>query len=149
KLRVSFKSDEEAKAGAKSIGEGQRLVLGFLQGAIKQLGEDKKAAGAVALMKLAEGSLSKAKAAQKGKEVAADVELKLDPKVAGQVGVEIVGRVRDAARRMKSSNNLKQIGLAMHSYLDANRSFPPAAIYDKNGKALLSWRVLILPYIEQ
>jgi Protein of unknown function (DUF1559) len=149
KLRVTFQTDEEAKAGVKGIEEGQKQLLGHLQGLIKQLGQDKKAAGVVAFLKLVEGSVSKAKPAQKGKELTADMELKLDPKVAGQVGVEIVGRIRDAARRMKSSNNLKQIGLAMHSYLDANRSFPPAAIYDKNGKALLSWRVLILPYIEQ
>ena len=26
--------------------------------------------------------------------------------------------------------------------------FPPAAIYDKDGKALLSWRVLILPWVD-
>jgi hypothetical protein len=37
----------------------------------------------------------------------------------------------------------------MHNYHSAVESFPPAAVYDKNGKALLSWRVLILPYIEQ
>jgi hypothetical protein len=46
-----------------------------------------------------------------------------------------------------SSNYLKQIGLAMHNYHDKNKRFPSAAIYDKNGKALLSWRVAILPYL--
>jgi prepilin-type processing-associated H-X9-DG protein len=46
-------------------------------------------------------------------------------------------------------NNLKQIGLAMHSYHDAYQHFPPAAICDKKGKPLLSWRVAILPFIEQ
>jgi hypothetical protein len=47
----------------------------------------------------------------------------------------------------KSAENLKQIGLAMHEYHDANKHLPAAAIYDKNGKALLSWRVAILPYL--
>jgi hypothetical protein len=75
--------------------------------------------------------------------------MKIDPKGAGQLGAEIVERLRVAARRMQSSNNLKQIGIALHNYHDATESFPPAAVYDKNGKALLSWRVLILPYIEQ
>ncbi len=46
-------------------------------------------------------------------------------------------------------NNLKYIGLAMHNYLDANSHFPPAASVDKAGKPLLSWRVMILPYIDQ
>src|SRR5471030_1054793 len=37
----------------------------------------------------------------------------------------------------------------MHNYHDTYGSFPPAAICDKKGKKLLSWRVAILPYIEQ
>ena len=55
---------------------------------------------------------------------------------------------REAARRMASSNNLKQIGLAMINYEQANKTFPPAYKADKDGKPLLSWRVLILPYLE-
>jgi hypothetical protein len=50
---------------------------------------------------------------------------------------------------VEHSNNLKQIALAMHSYHDANKRLPAAAVYDKDGKALLSWRVLILPHLEQ
>jgi hypothetical protein len=61
-----------------------------------------------------------------------------------------VGRIRDAANRITSSNNLKQIGLALHNYASVeNDSFPPAAIIDWKGKPQLSWRVMILPYIEQ
>jgi hypothetical protein len=48
-----------------------------------------------------------------------------------------------------SQNNLKQIGLALHGYHDVYKRFPPWAVCDKDGKPLLSWRVLILPYIEQ
>ncbi len=59
------------------------------------------------------------------------------------------GKIATARARMVSQNNLKQIALAMHNYLSANQSFPAAAIYDKDGKPLLSWRVTILPYIEQ
>ena len=47
------------------------------------------------------------------------------------------------------NNNLRQIAVAMHGYSDANRGLPPAAICDKAGKPLLSWRVAILPYLEQ
>ncbi|MBI3408685.1 MAG: sigma-70 family RNA polymerase sigma factor [Planctomycetes bacterium] len=48
-----------------------------------------------------------------------------------------------------SSNNLKQIVFAMLNYNDANGSLPSRAVYSKDGKPLLSWRVLILPYIDQ
>jgi hypothetical protein len=58
-------------------------------------------------------------------------------------------RVREAAARIQSLNNLKQIGIAMHNYHDNNHSLPPAAIFDKSSKPLLSWRVLLLPYLEQ
>lgn len=54
-----------------------------------------------------------------------------------------------AARELQSKNNLKMIGLAMHNYHDTHGRFPPAFSTDKDGKPLLSWRVLILPFVEQ
>ena len=69
--------------------------------------------------------------------------------VAGSFLAPAVGKLREAAARAKAQNNLKQIGLAMHNYHDTNNGFPPAAIVDKKGKPMLSWRVMILPYIEQ
>jgi RNA polymerase sigma-70 factor (ECF subfamily) len=52
-----------------------------------------------------------------------------------------------AAARIRSSNNLKRIGLAMHNFHDTYGRFPAHAIYSKEGKPLLSWRVAILPFI--
>ena len=60
-----------------------------------------------------------------------------------------LGQARDAARRTQSMNNLKQIALAMHIYYDAHKHFPAAASCGPDGKPLLSWRVYILPFIEQ
>src|SRR2546421_12689862 len=37
----------------------------------------------------------------------------------------------------------------MHGYHDTHKHFPPAALRGKEGKPLLSWRVLLLPYLEQ
>ena len=55
----------------------------------------------------------------------------------------------NARDRMTSMNNLKQIALAMHNFHSTFNKLPAQAIFSKDGKPLLSWRVLILPYIEQ
>ena len=60
-----------------------------------------------------------------------------------------VQSARTAARRSQSVNNLKQIGLALHNFHVVNNHFPPQAITDQEGKPLLSWRVAILPFLEQ
>jgi hypothetical protein len=74
---------------------------------------------------------------------------KLSPKEIAQ-NKEAVDKIREAAARTQTQNNLKQIGLAMHGYHDVNQAFPAHAIYSKDGKTpLLSWRVAILPYIDQ
>lgn len=59
------------------------------------------------------------------------------------------GGSREAARRIQCANNLKQIGLALHSYHDEFGCFPPAYVTDEDGKPMHGWRVLILPYMEQ
>jgi len=49
---------------------------------------------------------------------------------------------------MSCSNNLKQIGLALHSYHDFYGSFPPAYVADEEGNPMHSWRVLLLPWLD-
>jgi hypothetical protein len=50
---------------------------------------------------------------------------------------------------VKAANDLKQIGYAFHNYHDTYGRFPCPAIYSKDGQPLLSWRVAILPFVEQ
>jgi hypothetical protein len=51
--------------------------------------------------------------------------------------------------RTASANNLYQIGIAMRNFVDDYGVFPPAAVYDEESKPLYSWRVLLLPYLEE
>lgn len=60
-----------------------------------------------------------------------------------------VQAAREAARRSQCANHLKQLGVAMHFYHDTYGSYPPAYTTDANGNRLHSWRVLLLPYLEQ
>jgi hypothetical protein len=59
-----------------------------------------------------------------------------------------VQAAREAARRNMSLNNTKQLMLAYHNYHDTQKKLPAHAIYSKDGKPLLSWRVALLPYLE-
>src|SRR5438105_6293628 len=69
-----------------------------------------------------------------------------------------VQKVREAANRMSCTNNLKQIGLALHNYHDAHKRFPPGYIDGNTNRANTpdkdvgpgwGWASFLLPYIEQ
>src|SRR5436309_507046 len=71
-----------------------------------------------------------------------------------------VQKVREAAARTKCSNNLKQLGLAMHNHHDALGGFPAGRVglpltatggfpTDANATILYSWEPKLFPYIEQ
>jgi prepilin-type N-terminal cleavage/methylation domain-containing protein/prepilin-type processing-associated H-X9-DG protein len=63
-----------------------------------------------------------------------------------------VQAAREAARRAQCTNNMKQIGLASHNYLDTQGVFPPGAISTSTGAGwstnFFTWAVLILPQLE-
>jgi hypothetical protein len=77
----------------------------------------------------------------------------LDVGQALPVGVAVllpaIQATRGAARRTVSANNLRQQVLAAHNYESAHRRFPAGYTQDQQGNRLLSWRVQILPFIEQ
>jgi uncharacterized protein DUF1559 len=63
--------------------------------------------------------------------------------------IDVEALTPEGAQRTVSTNNLKQIGIAMHNFHDTFNHFPIADGAGRDGKPKLSWRVHILPFIEQ
>ena len=60
-----------------------------------------------------------------------------------------VQAAREAARRMSCTNNLKQIGLAVHGFENAHNKLPPGAVWSASGAKRGSVFVYLLPFMEQ
>jgi hypothetical protein len=60
---------------------------------------------------------------------------------------ELTQWVQERVRQARVSEHLSKIGLAFYKYYDAHTVFPAPASYDTDGKALLSWRVHVLPQL--
>jgi prepilin-type processing-associated H-X9-DG protein len=74
---------------------------------------------------------------------------KIGPDTIAGLLVPAAQKMRSSAKRMTSANNLKQIALAMHNYKSVHNCFPPAVIMGPDGKTPHSWRVELLPYLDQ
>jgi len=59
-----------------------------------------------------------------------------------------VQQAREAARRTQCRNNLKQLGIALHNYLDTHRAFPPNGVANATGTQTWSAQAFVLPFLE-
>jgi hypothetical protein len=146
---LTFPDEKKADAGLPPLKSGRDLAVAAIGQGVEQMAQQKGMEKIVELTKQLQGALKAAQIEQKGKTLQASAGLRVDVSTVGVVLLEAVQKARSSASRVQSANNLKQIGLAMHNYADTLRILPAQAIYDKNGKPMLSWRVLILPYVEQ
>jgi RNA polymerase sigma factor (sigma-70 family) len=75
--------------------------------------------------------------------------LERDPKAPGLDLEQVKAEQKARADRRPVVERLQKIMLALHAYHDDKGSFPAAAIFDAKDKPLLSWRVALLPYLDE
>jgi prepilin-type processing-associated H-X9-DG protein len=59
-----------------------------------------------------------------------------------------IGSAREAARRTQCMNNLRQIGLALHTYHDQHRSLPAGWVWEASKPSGYGWAASLVPYLE-
>jgi hypothetical protein len=144
--RLDYPDEDTARDGATALKTALyvgREVVGRLPAEVMV---DARGARQVReLARVVQQALKSASVEQRRGVVRASARLKVEPAHLAATTLAL----RAAALRAQSSNNLKQLALAMHNYHDAYGAMPANASYNKDGKALLSWRVAILPFIEE
>lgn len=140
----------ELKAGVE---KALMLAKAALTGARESLGgirEEEQRALVREAIALGDAALEKMKIERNGLDVTGQASLDgaLAAKVAA-VFAPAITQAREAARRSMSKGHLKQIALALHNYHDAQGRFPPPVAIGPDGKTPHSWRVELLPYLDQ
>jgi len=153
--KLTFAGESDAKAGEQAANAEVALfrngvkevrayvVRGYHQDPVDPVIEH--------LQRLEEG-LKSVQFERSGSVLEASLTAKVDltkalPELVGWMELVWIPNVCDS--RGFSAGNLRLLALAMYDYKAVYSRFPAAAVYDKNGKPLLSWRVLVLPYIGQ
>ncbi len=101
-------------------------------------------------MKVIESALLAGRVTQKGDQVTLATSLNDNDSTRLLASlVPGIKQAREAARRSTSKNNIKQIMLALHNYHQVHKHFPPAVVLGPDGKTPHSWRVELLPFLDQ
>jgi hypothetical protein len=141
-MRVGFDDGAAAKAGQGALKFGIAMAKIGISSAMPK--------NADATMKQVAELASKQLDAIKSEVMENDVVVTYETKASLYMPMMLaaIAKVRRAADTMLSANNMRQMMIAMHTYHNDYNAMPPAATV-KNGKPLHSWRVVILPYLEQ
>jgi hypothetical protein len=144
---LSFAGPDPARDAAKAVRPGLEMARQFLLHAVQTLPRThREAPELVQLLKDVEIAFQKVVVQPQGATV--KVTLRMQPDLPA-LGRFMDRTMLEADHRLQNTSNLKELMLAMANYEGQHGSFPPAAIYSKDGKPLLSWRVALLPYLGQ
>jgi hypothetical protein len=149
-LRINAQT-KEPKRVAETLNAAKTLLQNFMNNAIREMarrGEDEGLMMFGMLAGTAQPVLDSLQVKQTANSVEATLTLERASQVIGEILLPAVIKAREASGRARQTNNLKQIALAMHNYHSAYGHFPPAVLIGPKGHKY-SWRVAILPFLEQ
>lgn len=149
-VRLALHVDGPDEATAKRVLDVVRSVhiLGMesLPGVMRILDDDSP--GRV-LLSLIDPILRNAQFEQKGTTASVVMSAKIDDQLAKTIK-DTIEKLKEAGLNARAQNNLKQLAIAVHNYESAYGRFPFQGVPAPNGiNPKLSWRVTILPFIEQ
>lgn len=147
---------------AENVADTMKAAVTLSRNSLRSIRERERNIPAFAqfMMETADGLLKTVKVEQSDTLVVAQTSTQI-PEAASPAAASFlsaIGQARGSAQKATSANNLKQIAIALHNWADVHRGdgmdgprFPPPVIYGKDGKGKVphSWRVELLPYLEQ
>jgi prepilin-type processing-associated H-X9-DG protein len=146
-VSADFPDGPSARRGRAAMAGLRTWATDVLQSTVRKMGKDEERFADALIAALKDAGEPKLD----GKSVKYAVGMKGESFVAvGEAaGRAAVARIRESAERMKAANYLKQIGLAIHNVHDVNGTFPFKERAKEIAHPGLSWRVALLPFIEQ
>jgi hypothetical protein len=152
KLQASLEADFGTEFMARRALPAGRTIWQAVQDvvaeAVDDLAEEPQAEILARLLGHVENSMADSRIAQQGTSLRLAVSLDARPENVQALLTQGAAQAIAARGRVESSNNLKQIAIALHNLHDVEHRFGHY-ITDPGGKPLLSWRVAILPYLEE
>jgi hypothetical protein len=145
-VRMTFSDSNTAKMVKEALDQVKQLAPLIMMTAKGKIPPGPEGAKVTEVLNKVEQTLKTLKVEQDGDTVHIPVKLDVDiAKSSGALLIPAIQKVREAASKTAMVNNLHQLGIGMHNYANAMNGQMPPQTFNKG----LSWRVAILPYIEQ
>ncbi|WP_278467346.1 M56 family metallopeptidase [Gimesia maris] len=152
-LQATFYQQQNGDQVFKTLDAAQILGANMLQQYEQQilLQKQREQLVKLPLVKLALQLVKSIQLEQQGKDVILTAVMSDLRELTDSTAIFVPAMVeaRQAALRLESLRNLKHIILAMHYYAGKHKHFPPAVVIGPDGKTPHSWRVALLPFLDE
>jgi prepilin-type processing-associated H-X9-DG protein len=157
-LVITGRSESPSEEAAQKVSKNLQAVATFAENGLEGLSKQLEHAQMpnqekdlfLQLLSVGKDLLKHVQITQQGTVVNAQTQSdKVGANTVAGLLIPAAQKMRQSASRASSANNLKQLALAMHNYNATFGHFPPAVVIGPDGKTPHSWRVELLPYLEQ